>query len=100
MVLLADANAQLGSAVSEAVGPVNASVEDPPGRCLHEMLVDRGLFAPCTFIAEQGDGDTWTSPCGAFTRRLDYVIMPGAWRHIVKRAYVDRGIDRSLHPQA
>lgn len=48
MILLADANARVGSVVSEAIGDWQGE-ETQSGACFHEMLTHWGLWLPSTF---------------------------------------------------
>lgn len=70
-----DANARVGSIVSEVIGPFGQEDENLPGECFHQWLHDQSLFLPQTFEAHHhGDHDTWTHSSGA-TARLDYIAV-------------------------
>ena len=96
VVLLADANASVGSDASPHVGPVQGSPEDSSGAALHRFLRDRQLHLPSTFEEDPHGGFTWTSPDGQTEKRLDYVGVPIAWKGSVARARVDRDICLAL----
>ena len=76
-ILLADANARVGSSCSPFVGPEGAEEENPSGFELHQFLATQDLSLPATFESECGGSGTWTwkSPRG-FRHRLDYVGVP------------------------
>ena len=79
VIMLLDANAQLGSVVSEAVGPHAQEVENVAGTLFREFLEVNSLCAPATFHGVCGEcirsasEPTWTSPRG-FSRRIDYML--------------------------
>ena len=94
VIMFLDANAQVGSVVSEAVGPHAQEVENGAGTLFREFLEARSLCAPATFHGVCGKclhsaaEPTWTSPRG-FSRRVDYVVVPQAWRTACVRPRVD-----------
>eukprot|EP00959_Pyramimonas_sp_CCMP1952_P247330 5170173-Pyramimonas_sp.AAC.2 len=61
-LLLLDANARVGSVVSEAIGAVQAEPQNYPGGVFHNVLRDRQLWPPSTFFQSDGAGVTWHSP--------------------------------------
>ena len=66
-----DANARVGSIVSEAVGDVHPDEESPNGALFHAWLLRLRLCALSTFRCK-GHGGTWRSSVGQL-RRIDYV---------------------------
>ena len=96
-----DANARVGSNVSEAIGDVDGVRENFAGAEMHAVLREHSLCLPATLVGEPGDGFTWISPDARVRRRLDYVAVPQAWLPRVAKAYVERGADlaiRTLSP--
>eukprot|EP00435_Cladocopium_sp_Y103_P058241 s483_g20.t1 len=81
MIALLDANARLGSSVSEAVGPFGAEEENLAGEYFHQWLHDRSLFVPQTFSEHHaGDHVTWTHSSGQGAR-LDFIAIDQSLRH-------------------
>ena len=79
IVLLVDANARLGSSVSDAVGCGGmCQQEDTSGALFHRTLVELGLCVPATFGPVDATAFTWVANGGA-THRIDYIAVPGAW---------------------
>ena len=79
VVLLVDANARLGSAVSAAVGSGGlCQQEDLSGTMFHRTLVELGLCVPATFGPLDDTAFTWVANGGA-CHRIDYVAVPGTW---------------------
>ena len=85
VIMLLDANAQVGSVSSEAVGSHAQEVENATGTLFREFMETHGLCAPATYFGvcgecvPQASEATWTSPRG-FCRRIDYIVVPQAWR--------------------
>ena len=80
VVLLVDANARLGSALSDSVGPGGfRQDEDEGGALFHRALTELSLFVPASFDPPDASAFTWTSVCGR-RHRIDYVAVPAAWR--------------------
>ena len=78
-VLLADANAHLGSIPSPSVGAHQPEEENGAGEIFHAFLQQQGAHLPATFEDNHiGPGHTWTSPSGV-QHRLDYVVVPLSW---------------------
>ena len=76
VLLLADANARVGSQVTDHVGDHHATEENEAGHALHDFLHQQSLFLPQTFAhCHNGASDTWTHPNGA-EARLDYIGLP------------------------
>ena len=85
VVLLIDSNAKVGYLPSVAIGDWCADDENLNGRCLHRMLLDKGLCSPSTF-AHSGSSFTWTAP-NSSTHRGDFVAIPCAWFPSVVRSF-------------
>ncbi len=96
IVLLADANATLGSMQSRGVGPVHAEAEGPGGRAFRAWLEVWDLALPSTFLAQAASGITWTAPDGRAQHRLDYVGVPARWLQYVTYAEVLQEVDLAL----
>ena len=96
IVLLADANAVVGSVPSDAIGTVRADVESQAGAVFHRWLQRWRVCLPSTFVEGRGDGATWTPPGGGPRRRIDFVGVPLDWLHLVVEAEVDQSIDLSI----
>ena len=80
VIVLADANARVGSVPSEHVGTHDAETENHSGRAFHQFLAAIGLWLPATFPAcHVGRSTTWTSPTGQESARIDYVGVPVTW---------------------
>ena len=90
IVLLADANAVVGSVPSDAIGTVRADVESQAGAVFHRWLQRWRVCLPPTFVEGRGDGATWTPPGGGPRRRIDFVGVPLDWLHLVVEAEVDQ----------
>ena len=79
VVVLADANARLGSLLSPQVSDLDPEAENLAGTSFHQFLADNDLWVPSTFAScHTGPSATWTSPSG-HQHRLDYVAVPLAW---------------------
>ena len=79
VVVLADANAWLGSLISPHVSDLDPEAENPAGASFHHFLADQDLWVPSTFArCHTGSSPTWTSPSG-HQHRLDYVAVPLGW---------------------
>ena len=78
VVMFLDANAQVGSVVSEAVG----------SHAQHSLCVPATFHGVCGECAPFAAEPTWTSPRG-FSRRIDYVVVPQEWKTACKRPRVD-----------
>ena len=77
-LVLADANAHLGSVVSSAVGGHWPEDENSAGAHFHDFLLALDLTVPCTFAEHHvGSSHTWQGPWGT-RHRLDYVAVPSS----------------------
>ena len=80
VTVAADANARLGSVLSDAVGPGGFSQEeDANGELFHRALQELSLVLPATFEDLDRASYTWTSKADGL-HRIDYVAVPCAWR--------------------
>ena len=81
VIVLADANAHLGSLPTEAVGPLDPEPENCAGEAFHSFLLGQDLFLPSTFAASHtGSSSTWFGPGpDSVGHRLDYVAIPKTW---------------------
>ena len=80
LIVLADANARVGSVPSDQVGVHDPEFENHSGRAFHQFIADNGLWLPATFPeCHAGRSTTWTSPSGQESSRIDYVGVPIAW---------------------
>lgn len=95
-VLLTDANAHLGSIITDAVGGYQSEMEDDKSTYFHSFLVEQGLWIPSTFEQTQvGDGGTWWNCRSQKWQRNDYVAIPTYWRGVCT-AQVNEDIDLSI----
>ena len=76
-----DFNASVGSETSCSIGDVDPDVQDFAGGCLHEFLAQVDGWLPSTF-SEHHSGQSWTykHKRGEATARIDFVVLPMAWR--------------------
>ena len=77
IIMLVDANAHVGSCVTQHVGQSGAEQEDECGAAFHEALVQLQLAAPATLL--DGAGPTWLCPRTGRWKRCDYVLVPLEW---------------------
>ncbi|CAE7889137.1 hypothetical protein AK812_SmicGene17289 [Symbiodinium microadriaticum] len=79
VIVLADANAWLGSLISPSVSDLDMEPENVSGEQFHHLLSDLDLWVPSTYRqCHQGPSGTWTAPTG-HEHRLDYVAVPLGW---------------------
>ena len=79
VVLLADADARLGSSVSKSVGSGGMCQHgDLSGSMFHRTLVELGLCVPVTFGPVDSSAFTWVANGGS-THHIDYVAVPCTW---------------------
>ena len=80
VVVLADANAHLGSLPSNSVGDLDAEEENVPGESFHGFVSEWGLWLPSTFSeCHSCPSATWVAPDGT-PHRLDYIAVPDRWQ--------------------
>ena len=79
IILLADANARVGSLVSDSIGEHDAEEESGTASAFHQFLAEFSIQLPSTFPGcHHGPSPTWTSPTG-IQHRIDYVGVPFSW---------------------
>ncbi|CAE7293862.1 unnamed protein product [Symbiodinium sp. KB8] len=79
-VILVDANAELGSIQTDAVGGFQPTDETEAGALFHDFLLRAGALLPSTLPdCHDGSGVTWRSALG-HGHRLDYIVAPNTWR--------------------
>jgi hypothetical protein len=80
VILMGDANAQLGSNVSNAVINHHTQDEDLAGERLHSLALQLDLVIPSTFATHYGEGDGTTLASNrGDTKRVDYIAVPSSW---------------------
>ena len=93
LILLGDMNAQLGSAQSDAVGPIGQELENSNGHLFHAFLMENDLWLPATFsTSHSGTHTTWRSSEG-HPHRLDFVVLPLSWKTFEVKSFVNQDID-------
>eukprot|EP00438_Fugacium_kawagutii_P016851 Skav219683 [mRNA] locus=scaffold817:72948:78818:+ [translate_table: standard] len=93
LVMLGDMNARIGKVVTEAVSDVHAEDETETGHLMHSFMLEHRLWAPSTFEScHEGDSYTWVSHDGV-KHRLDYVLLPQAWKSMTILSHVAYGLD-------
>jgi len=82
LIALLDANARLGSVISDSVGGVGEETQCERGALLHDWMVEYGMCAPATFNeAHNGNQATWHPPTKtARATRNDYALTPIQWK--------------------
>ncbi|CAE7219920.1 Pol, partial [Symbiodinium sp. CCMP2456] len=90
IVILADANAHIGSLPTEAIGGHDPEEENPAGAAFHSCLLDVDCMLPSTFPHfHSGPSITWHTPATFATgHRLDYVAVPRSWANFAMRSWV------------
>ena len=79
-IILADANARVGSIPTAHVGDCCSEEENHPGEAFHDFLAHNHAFLPSTFShVHKGEGHTWVSPAGD-KHRIDFVVLPLDWQ--------------------
>lgn len=96
-ILLADANARVGSQPSEAIGTHHADDQDAGGEEFHGYLLAHRLWLPATFHDHhEGDSGTWKHPRTGSWSRGDYIGIPSSWSLQTCHSYVDHTVDLAL----
>ena len=100
-LVLADANARVGSLTSDAISDAGAQDENTAGRYFHEWLTQHGLWLPQTFPAHHhGDvHNTWIHGSGA-EARLDYIAVSSNLQDsdtVTQVGEIDLSIKRTDH---
>ena len=81
VVLLGDFNLHLHRASGDRVGDLHWHTPHPPPEIFWELLDAFDLWIPSTFsCCHPGPSDTWRSPNGNSTSRLDYTAIPAHWQ--------------------
>ena len=80
-VMLVDANARVGSLVSTAIGPHQASEESEHGALMHQWMIDHGMFAPQTIDCHHSGPASTFAHAKGHEGRIDYVLVDEALRH-------------------
>eukprot|EP00435_Cladocopium_sp_Y103_P010311 s2002_g2.t1 len=94
-LLLADANARIGTFPSQHVGTWQAEEDSPKSDYFLDFLQKQALWLPSTFEEyQQGEGGTWCHPSGKWLRN-DYIGIPLAWQPCTLKAFVNENIDVS-----
>ena len=89
-IFVGDANARVGSIVTQPTGPWQAETENTGGHHFQSFLARESLFVPATFQQYQhGPGWTWCHPRGTKSR-LDYAAFSDSWRHFAYRTWVQK----------
>lgn len=71
-----DANARVGSIVTQAIGPCGAEEQDDNGEHFQNFLSERALWVPATWSQFQtGPSKTWTHPGTGKQSRNDYIAI-------------------------
>ena len=95
-VLLADANARIGSEPNAHVGSHQAEALDPKAEGFLDFLSAHGLWVPSTFPDfHVGLGATWRHARGQWFRN-DFVCLPLEWRPMKCQSWVSDEIDVGL----
>ena len=88
VILLAGANAKVGSCVSEYIGPGGfPEQQDDNGVLLHRLLAEASLFLPASFCEVDHSHATRAG------HRIEYVAVPIAWRRTIVGAFACRDFD-------
>lgn len=96
-VLLLDANARVGSEVSNHIGPHHHETQDLGGDLLHEYLCATSCWLPATFDqCHDGLSGTWYHPRTEGWCRGDFVGLPVGWTISQCQSWVSDDIDLSL----
>ena len=92
-----DANADVGSVLSQFIGEAKAEKQCSNGECKHKLLQDLHLFVPSTFDhVQEGPGVTFRHPKHHTWKRKDYLLTCGTMFNLVRKAYVPFNIDVSI----
>ena len=79
LILLCDANADVGQQPSTHIGDFQPGRMDPKTIAFEGFVAACDLWLPATFSGYQlGEGSTWTHSSGN-RKRLDYVGLPCQW---------------------
>ena len=93
LVMGADCNAAVGSVESRSISSAEAESQDFAGECMHTLLHKCELWAPATWPDVQcGEGWTYMQRRNGATTRIDYVLLPLAWRQGSVHTWTEPGI--------
>eukprot|EP00435_Cladocopium_sp_Y103_P068339 s97_g31.t1 len=96
VVLLADANARVGSFPSQHVGAWQAEADTVKSDSFLDFLQRHELWLPSTFEPYQlGPGGTWRHSTGKWLRN-DFIAIPLSWPVQRLSAFVNTNIDASI----
>ncbi|CAE7308251.1 unnamed protein product [Symbiodinium sp. CCMP2456] len=80
LVLLGDFNLHLHRSCADRVGDLTWPAPTPPPQAFWNILEDALQWIPSTFsCCHPGPTETWQSPGGTTTSRLDYISLPETW---------------------
>lgn len=93
VILLGDCNSRVGSIQNDSISSLGKEDESEAGHHFHSFLQDQLLWAPSTFHGcHEGPTHTWVSS-GGRPGRLDYILIPQAWRHLPVRSWTSFDVD-------
>ena len=91
-ILLADANARVGTITSSHIGSFQAEADSEKSEPFRNFLAEEALWLPATFEEHQvGEGATWKG-----LTRNDFVAISQQWDFHHCRTWVDLSVDVSL----
>ena len=94
-ILLADANARIGTFPTSNVGNWQAEADTAKSEYFLQFLQDNNLWVPATFEEfQKGEEGAWRHNQGMWLRN-DYVALPDAWTCQELTAYVSDRVDLS-----
>ena len=80
-MLLGDFNLHLHRGFGDRVGDLHWNTPTPPPAVFWDLLEAYDMWLPSTFsCCHPGPSETWRSPNGNSTSRLDYVAIPVHWQ--------------------
>ena len=81
LVVGADCNASIGTVETTCVSSCGAEEQDLTGGLLHSCMHKCDLWAPATWAdIQEGPGWTFVQRRNGAVARLDFVLLPAAWR--------------------
>ena len=96
VIVLADANAEVGSFPSEHIGAHQHGRFEEKSEPFVEFISNQQCFLPATFENWQfGTGDSWVHARGS-RRRIDYVGLPLAWSSLRGVAWVQDDFETTI----
>ena len=91
VVILADANARVGSVRALEIGPCEPEIENLAGELFRQFLASHAMYAANTLCDA---GHTWTGTRGHVSR-IDYVMLSEGLYHVMSGSRVADEIDLS-----